>query len=263
MSEQNFTALSFLCDNTHVTRQAFPIDAVRASIQRLMDQAGDKPKPLAAKLGFSETGVRDIFLEKTKSIGGPKLAAIASHYGVSTEAIMAGTASMEAGARPPSNAVTVQFEGASFERVRNDCPVFGTALGGEMTLDGEAVEQTTLNQGEIIEYRKRPPISNGIERVYGLYVQGSSMVPAHRDGAFLFVQWDVPLRVDDDVVVYLRPHNDDDDNGKASRCVLVKRLKRRTAQYVELEQFNPTKVFRIPMSDVVRIDRVLTTDDFV
>lgn len=250
-----------MCDNTHVAKQAFPIDAVRESIQRLMDEAGDKPKPLAAKLGFSETGVRDIFLPKTKSIGGPKLAAIASHYGVTAEAIMAGTASTE-GERPPGNAVPVKFEGASLANVRTDCPVFGTALGGEVTVDGEAIEQTTLNQGEVIEYRKRPPISNGIERVYGLYVQGSSMVPAHRDGAFLFVQWDVPLRVDDDVVVYLRPHNNEDDDGKASRCVLVKRLKRRTARYVELEQFNPAKIFRIEMSDVLRIDRVLTTDDF-
>lgn len=141
-------------------------------------------------------------------------------------------------------------------------PVYGTALGAEMEIEGEAIEQTMLNQGEAIEYRKRPPISNGIERVYGLYVQGSSMYPAHRDGAFLFVQWDVPLRVDDDVVVYLRPQDGEEDNGLAARAVLVKRLRRRTSKFVELEQYNPPKIFRIPMQEVVRIDRVLTTDDY-
>ena len=163
---------------------------------------------------------------------------------------------------PPGNAVPVQFEGASLERVPDNCPVFGTALGSERWIEGEAIEQTMLNQGEIIEYRKRPPISNGVERVYGLYVQGSSMYPAHRDGAFLFAQRDAPLRADDDVVVYLRAEGDEDD-GVTARAVLVKRLRRRSASYVELEQYNPQKVFRIAMEDIVKIDRVLTTDDFV
>lgn len=238
--------------------EAFPIEAVRASVQRLMDEHGDKPKPLARKLGMGETGIRDIFLQK--SVGGPKLRTIASHYGVSVEAIMDGTASTS-GARPEPNASPVRFEGASLQRPRPDCPVYGTALGAEKMIDGEAIEQTMLNQGEVIEYRKRPLVANGVERVYGIYVQGSSMYPAHRDGAFLFAQWDAPLRIDDDVIVYLRAEGDE-DNGTAARAVLVKRLKRRTAQYVELEQFNPPKVFRIPMRDIVRIDRVLTADDY-
>lgn len=166
-----------------------------------------------------------------------------------------------AGGSPASNATAVKFEGASLVAVRDDLPVYGTALGAETVIDGEAIEQTTLNQAEVIEYRKRPPISNGVERVYGLYVQGSSMYPAHRDGAFLFAQWDAPLRVDDDVVVYLRPQDAGDD-GQTARAVLVKRLRRRTAQYVELEQFNPALIFRIDMKDVIRIDKVLTTDDY-
>lgn len=226
-----------------------------------MDERDDKAKPLAAQLGFSETGVRDIFLEKTKSVGGPKLAKLAEHYGVSVEAIMAGTATTLERPDVEPNAIPVQFEGASLERVRQDMPVFGTALGAERVIEGEAIEQTMLNQAEIIQYRKRPPISNGIERVYGLYVQGSSMVPAHRDGAFLFVQRDAPLRVDDDVVVYLRPQ-DEEDNGEAARMVLVKRLKRRTASYIELEQFQPHMVFRIGTKEILRIDKVLTNDDF-
>lgn len=164
--------------------------------------------------------------------------------------------------RPATNAIPVQFEGASLERVNENLPVFGTALGAEMVIDGERIEQTNLNTGDIIEYRKRPPISHGVDKVYGLYVQGASMYPAHRDGAFLFVQKDARLRVDDDVVVYLRP-KDESDDGDRSTCVLVKRLVRRSAQFVELEQYNPAKVFRMDMKDVLRIDRVLTTDDYV
>ena len=226
-----------------------------------MDARGEKPKPLAAKLGLSETGVRDVFLDKTKSVNTPKLTAFASYFGVSVEQLLDGTAGLD---QQPleGNAVPVQFEGASLTQVRQDLPVFGTALGAEVVVDGESIEQTMLNSGDVIEYRKRPPISNGVERVYGLYVQGSSMYPAHRDGAFLFAQWDAPLRTGDDVVVYLRAEGDDDD-GERARCVLVKRLVKRTGKYVELEQYQPPVTFRIAAEKVLRIDRVLTNDDFV
>ena len=250
------------CDKAHMAKQAFPIEEVRRSIRRLMDERGDKPKPLATGLGMSETGIRDIFLAKTKSVGGPNLATIARYYGVTVEEIMAGTATTEGlKSLPKANARPVEFEGASMERVDENMPVFGTALGAEMLIDGERIEQTMLNSGDIIEYRKRPPISHGVDKVYGLYVQGSSMYPAHRDGAFLFAQRDARLRVDDDVVVYLRP-KDDSDDGERAICVLVKRLVKRTSQFVELEQYNPAKVFRIGMDDVLRIDKVLTTDDY-
>jgi len=161
---------------------------------------------------------------------------------------------------PKTNGAAFQFEGQSADHTRDDLPVYGTALGAEMLVGGESIEQTTLNTGDIIEYRKRPAISNGVERLYGLYVQGSSMYPAHRDGELLFVQKDAPLRIGDDVVVYLRPQNGS-DNGLRADCVLVKRLVRRSGQYVELEQYSPPLTFRIPMDDVLRIDRVLTNND--
>lgn len=218
-----------------------------------------KPPGLAATNWALAAGLNRGFFTNLKgkdgSIRSDNLRKLLDHIG-KTEADL-----VDAPERPQANASPVQFEGASLERPRDDLPVFGTALGAEMLIEGERIEQTTLNTGDIIEYRKRPPISHGVEKVYGLYVQGASMYPAHRDGAFLFAQRDARLRVDDDVVVYLRPQDESDD-GDRSTCVLVKRLVRRSAQYVELEQYNPAKVFRIPMKDVLRIDRVLTTDDY-
>jgi phage repressor protein C with HTH and peptisase S24 domain len=38
---------------------------------------------------------------------------------------------------------------------------------------------------------------------------------------------------------------------------LVKRLARRTAQKIVLEQFNPPKTFEVPIKDVVSIHRVV------
>ncbi len=62
-------------------------------------------------------------------------------------------------------------------------------------------------------------------------------------------------RIGDDVVVYLR--DIDDDDGQRASAVLVKRLIRRTASHVELEQFGPAAKFRIETVKIVRIDRVI------
>ena len=218
-----------------------------------------KPEGLAPTKWALDAGVNRGFFTNLKGKGGgvrtDSLRKLLTYID-KTEADLVGASDV-----PPANAKPVEFEGASLERLPENLPVYGTALGAEMLIEGERIEQTTLNTGDVIEYRRRPPVSHGVEKVYGLYVQGSSMYPAHRDGAFLFAQRDARLRVDDDVVVYLRPKDESDDGSRAV-CVLVKRLVRRSAQYVELEQYNPAKVFRIEMNDVLRIDRVLTTDDY-
>lgn len=165
--------------------------------------------------------------------------------------------SPQGNASPP-----VEYEGASFYRMPKDLPVYGAALGGERVLDGEAIELTTLNRAEVIEMRERPPILNGKPDVYGLYVQGSSMDPAFDDGDLLVVQRTSAISVGDFVVVYLRPRDDTDD-GEVASCVLIKRLVRRTAQYVELRQYQPDAVFRIPADDVLRIDKALRTRDLL
>jgi transcriptional regulator with XRE-family HTH domain len=159
--------------------------------------------------------------------------------------------------RPEANATPIRMEGASGERMREDLPIYGTALGATREIDGEAIEQTTLNRAEIVQYAKRPMILNGNSAAYGLYVSGSSMEPRHMDGDMLLVDPKGRVRGGEDVVVYLRPENPDDDNGEAARAVLVKRLIRRSSSYVELEQFHPAKVFRIDAKDIVRMDRVI------
>jgi hypothetical protein len=159
--------------------------------------------------------------------------------------------------RPAPNATPFKMEGASSDRMRDDLPFYGSALGAAREVDGEAIEQTTLNKAEVITYAKRPTILNGNAAAYGLYVSGSSMEPRHMDGEMLVVDPKGRIRNGDDVVVYLRPTNAEDDDGDAARAVLVKRLVRRTSGYIELEQFTPAKTFRIDMSEVVRVDRVI------
>src|ERR1051325_7446441 len=60
---------------------------------------------------------------------------------------------------PETNAkLAPPMEGPGSTRMRRDVPVYGTALGASEVIDGEAVEQTYLNTGEVIAYRRRPVI---------------------------------------------------------------------------------------------------------
>lgn len=165
--------------------------------------------------------------------------------------------------KPEPNAIPFKMEGASEERMRDNLPIYGTAIGTVKEIKGEAIEQTTLNTGEIVQYAKRPVILNGNAAAYGLYVTGSSMEPRHMEGEIVLIDPKGRLKNGDDVVVYLRPENADDDDGQAARAVMVKRLVRRSSSYVELEQFNPAKVFRVDMDEVVRVDRVIPWSELI
>lgn len=161
---------------------------------------------------------------------------------------------------PDRNAILAPpMEGAGMQRMKRDVPIFGTALGADEIVNGEAVEQTELNRGEVIGYRRRPVLLDGRVDVYSLYVQGSSMYPRFRDGSALFVEERRRPSVGDDAVVYLRVP--DEHDGERPSSVLVKTLIKKSASYIELEQYNPPLIFRIEMSRVARMDRVLTIDD--
>src|SRR3546814_20836483 len=80
-----------------------------------------------------------------------------------------------------TNAHPFRMEGASDRRMRDDLPVYGSALGAAREIDGEAIEQTTLNRAEIVQYAKRPVLLESNATAYGLYVSGSSMEPRHLD----------------------------------------------------------------------------------
>lgn len=159
------------------------------------------------------------------------------------------------------NAQPFQMEGASEARMARDIPVYGTALGADEIVDGEAIEQTTLNSAEAITYFRRPVLLDGRSDIYGLYVQGSSMSPRFRDGATLFVEQRKQPKIGDDAVVYLRCP--DEVDGERPSSVLIKSLVRKTSAFVELEQFSPPLTFRIPSERVLRMDRVIPWDELV
>lgn len=166
---------------------------------------------------------------------------------------------------PGGNGTPVKYEGASMERMRQDVPILGTALGADRIEDDLAIEQTYLYDHDVIGYAKRPVILDGRADVYGIYVQGSSMWPAFEDGTIVFAETNRPPRIGDNVIVYLRRNGGEheEDDGHSARTVLVKNLLRRSGSYVELEQYNPRMTFRLDSKDVLKMHRVLTMNDLL
>ena len=152
------------------------------------------------------------------------------------------------------DAQVVKFEGAADVRLGRDVPVYGTALGAPLDFDGVAIEQTELQLHTVVDYFVRPTVLQNRPDVYGFYVQGASMAPRFEEGEMGFVETKRPPRVGDDVIVQLRAPIDD---GEEVTAALIKRLVRRSASYVELEQFNPATTFRIEAEKVKAIHRVI------
>lgn len=163
---------------------------------------------------------------------------------------------------PEPSPAPIKSDAPPSGRMSEDLPILGTVLGASRPVDGEAIEQTMLNSGEIVRSVRRPSILDGRTDAYGLYVQGHSMEPVHMAGDLVLIEAKRPPRIGDDVVVYLRALGEEDD-GERARAVMLKRLVRRTSTFIELEQFNPAKTFRLDLPSVVRIDRVMRLADLI
>lgn len=235
-----------------------------AAVNRLRDRASLSLRALAAKAGYAAASSIQRYADP--AFDGPLGVEVATRFadameGMGDPPIARAEIVALTGLVIDSNAVPFRMEGAANRRMNRDLPVYGTALGADEIVDGEAIEQTTLNRAEVVEYKRRPAILDGRADVYGLYVQGSSMQPRFRDGATVFVEGRKRPAVGDDAVIYLR--SPDETDGERISSVLIKAIVRKTASYVELEQYNPPLVFRIAMERVDHMDRVLTLDDMI
>lgn len=142
-----------------------------------------------------------------------------------------------------------------YMQLQRDVPVYGTAMGTyKVGGEDQEVEQTDINQADIIDHFARPPGYANKAGLYGLYVAGPSMEPRWESGDPLYVDPKRPPSIGDDVVVYLaRPSGDDNE----LEAVLIKRLARRSGSFVELEQFNPPMTFQIETRRIKAIHRVI------
>lgn len=127
-------------------------------------------------------------------------------------------------------------------------PVLGMGEGGD--------EGWAPWNGEIVDYVARPPSLIGAQHAYAVYVRGTSMEPRYHPGEMIFIHPDKPVTIGSYVLVQTRAPVD----GDPPRA-LVKRLVRRTAQKITVEQFNPPKTFDLAARDLISIHRIMANGE--
>lgn len=147
------------------------------------------------------------------------------------------------------------------ERPR-DVPVRGTPSCGAFEVDGEHVETVEMDLGEIVDYVRRPPSLEGRKDVYAIYFTGYSMEPKFEQGEVAYVDTRRAPAIGDYVVVQLRAQSGEDADPRIVSA-LVKRLVRRTAEWIELEQFNRPLIFRVEQKRVAAMHRIIPLSELV
>lgn len=138
-------------------------------------------------------------------------------------------------------------------------PLVGSAVGGSSEDLDELVELTELHLDEVLDYLARPAHLANDPGTYAVTIVGDSMAPRYEPGERAFVSPRAPIGIGDDVVVQLRGAPRPEYGSQVAdrvTMVLIKRLVRRGATFVELRQFNPDATFKVPMARVAAIHRV-------
>lgn len=124
-----------------------------------------------------------------------------------------------------------------FRMGARDLPIRGLAMGGDGHLHLSS---------ETVDWTWRPPELLGVTDAFAVFVTGDSMEDAVLEGTILLVHPHQPARPRDLCVLEL-----------ASGEVVIKRLLRRTQGEYHLRQYNPSKDFSLPTSQVKRCFRVV------
>lgn len=119
----------------------------------------------------------------------------------------------------------------------------------------------TLGQGAfqleetVVERVRRPYGILEVKDAYAIYVVGDSMEPCYHAGDLVFVSGSRPPRVGDHVVVQVQ-------NGQHEGVQsYIKRLERRTEQWLHLAQYNPKTQIKIKTSTVKAVHRIFSVNE--
>jgi phage repressor protein C with HTH and peptisase S24 domain len=148
------------------------------------------------------------------------------------------------GQGPPSRAARPAYLRLGPSAPGDRIPVMGVAEGGG--------EGRSLWNGEIVDYVQRPPALSGAPNGYATYVIGTSMEPRYHPGELVYVHPGKPVNPGAYVLVQLKPPEEG-----SPPLALIKRLAKKTATKIVLEQFNPPKQFDVPAKELVSMHRII------
>ena len=211
-------------------------DAAIAYVAALVRETGLDLTNLARRAGVSSTTLTRFHNDPgyTNSLSARTLKKLSDVTGVPLPADLGGAPGPRAGSAGQGgfNGLAIPQSGP------RDLPIVGHARGGQ--------EGYFFDNGLIQSYAERPWFLLGQTNAYAVYVNDGSMEPVLRHGQLVYVSPAVPPTPGDDVVIQLS-----DGQG------LIKRLQRRTARYLIVEQFNPEKRIEIPVGTVRAVHLVI------
>ena len=221
-------------------------------LQETMERAGLTQAALARKASaFGESVSQQVVQHLTsgRNTTSKSLVPIAKALDVSVEWLTTGEGGSFAVKGGAANLRGPKAAARDAARDSERVPVLGMAECGP---DG-----WSLWNGDIIDTIPRPLNLVGAPRAYAVYIVGDSMEPRYYSGELAHIHPGKPVTIGAFVLVQMRPDHD----GETPKAV-VKRLIKRSATKITLEQYNPAKKFDIKTDDIVSIHRVVGSGEF-
>jgi hypothetical protein len=131
-------------------------------------------------------------------------------------------------------------------------PLHSSSLAGEWGAAAGGIELMLVGSGDPIDHLPRPQSLAGDPSAYAVTIVDRSMWPRFRPGRRVAVSPRSPIAIGDDVMVRLRTNG----TGQGD-LVLLKELVRRTADGLELRQFEPDIAFNVPADEVTAVEKVV------
>lgn len=243
----------FLRDNLRMNEQA---EIFFERLDQRRTELGLSDRALSLAAGASQDLIRTA-RNKNHIPNATNLANLARAMGVSVDWLLGGNSETT----PIRSDVSLGEERLNYRAnvAGNDLPVLGTGHCATISFgsNGDAVEieQTQFEPATVIRYVTRPLALMGMKEAYAVYFQGESMLPRFKPGGLGIVNPARPPGIGDDVLVQMFNESGEIDT------ILVKTLRRSAPDFIELEQYNPPAIFRVPRDRVARIHRILDTAD--
>lgn len=136
-------------------------------------------------------------------------------------------------------------------------PVIGSAIGMASFDPERDIELTELDMADVLDHVRRPASLATDSSAYALTVIGDSMSPKYDPGTRIIVSPKATVGINDYVVVQLKAPDPEDQFEERVVTVLIKRLVRRSATFIELRQFNPDETFRVETARVAAVHKVI------
>ena len=151
----------------------------------------------------------------------------------------------------PSNARLSSSDAPDFRILSKDVPVLGFAECGSNGL-------FTLDQGNPVDFVRRPPGQMHRKGIYCIYAVGNSMEPVYEAGDLVYVDPHRPPKAGRDIVIQLVAKGPEGE-----QRYFLKRLIRRSGSKWRVKQFNPEKEFALDDRDIAAVHLVLKNSELM